>query len=77
MASQHPESRSLRKLLLWGAASVTLYALLLIFEQTVLAWSSRGGWYFIFPVLIAFAFSIVHGRFTGEFWESLGVRAKQ
>ncbi|MBF0190515.1 MAG: hypothetical protein HQL99_05120 [Magnetococcales bacterium] len=76
MASAPPDTRSYGKLLLWGGASVILYALLLIFEQSILAWSSRGGWFFILPVMIAFTFSLVHGRFTGEFWESLGIRAK-
>ncbi len=72
----HPNRRSL-SLMGWGAASILMYLLLFVYEQEILHWSSQGRWFFIFPVLIAFAFSLVHGHFTGAFWHSLGVRAKQ
>ncbi|MBF0437996.1 MAG: hypothetical protein HQL93_02630 [Magnetococcales bacterium] len=65
------------KLIAWGGASLTMYAFLLFFEQPILALTSQGKWFFIFPVLIAFAFSIVHGNFTAEFWERLGFRANK
>ncbi|MBF0629234.1 MAG: hypothetical protein HQL91_13540 [Magnetococcales bacterium] len=76
MASAPGRNHSRQQLLLWGAASLTLYALLLRFEQSILAWSTQGRWFFMLPILIAFAFSLVHGRFTGAFWENLGIRAK-
>ncbi|EDN70466.1 hypothetical protein BGP_5104 [Beggiatoa sp. PS] len=49
--------------------------LLYYFEEPILDWSKRGGWYFLVPISMAF-FSIVHGTFTGRFWDLLGVKAK-
>jgi len=59
-----------------GFLSVTLYFLLYHFEQPILDLSEKGGWYFIVPLSMAFVFSIVHGAFTGRFWDLLGVKAK-
>jgi len=59
-----------------GIFSVTLYFLLYYFNDLILEFSKQGGWYFIVPIVIAFIFSIVHGAFTGYFWELLGVKAK-
>ncbi|MEO5347734.1 MAG: hypothetical protein H7834_15350 [Magnetococcus sp. YQC-9] len=77
MSAGNQVSHGFQKLILWGALSIALYAALLIFEKEVLAISSQGRWYFIVPVVIAFVFSFVHGHFTAEFWESLGIQAKK
>lgn len=62
--------------LAWGAASVTCYAVLFANETAVMAAFTRtDGWYPALPVLTAFVFSLVHGAFTGYFWEVLGVVA--
>ncbi len=64
---------------LLGIGSVVLYFLLFYFEDTVLGWSKgfkKVGWFFIAPIIIAFVFSVVHGAFTGHFWELLGIRGK-
>lgn len=62
---------------IFGAASVFFYFLLYLYETPLLDWAGRGGWYFLVPVVIAFAFSFVHGNFTSRFWDLLGVRAKR
>ena len=62
--------------LLFGLASGMLYFLLYWFEDLILEWSKRGGGYFLVPIAIAFTFSLVHGKFTGHFWDLLGVKAK-
>ncbi len=66
--------------ILLGAMSVVLYFLLFYFEDRLLE-RSRGfspdGWFFLVPIVIAFVFSAVHGVFTSNFWELLGVRAKR
>ncbi|NGZ05820.1 MAG: hypothetical protein G8237_05630 [Magnetococcales bacterium] len=77
MSLSASRSHSLRSLRVFGMCSATLYAVLLLFEQPILAWSTRGGWYFIIPVAIAFLFSWVHGQFTAAFWDTLGIQAKQ
>jgi hypothetical protein len=69
---------SLVKAVVYGAASLALYALLFVYaDETVeLARRTREGekiW-FLVPIAIAFAFSLVHGAFTGSFWEAIGLR---
>jgi hypothetical protein len=68
--------RALARTVLYGSISSVLYALLYIFEQDILGLSRQGGWNFIVPMVIAFAFSLVHGNFTGQFWELFGIKAK-
>ncbi len=64
-------------LVIYGAGSIFLYAMLFLNEDRVLDWLGRGGWYALIPVVAALAFSFVHGAFTGHFWDALGIRAKQ
>lgn len=60
-----------------GAASALCYALLFAYEKEVMAAFTRAdGWYPALPVLTAFLFSLVHGAFTGYFWEVMGVVAR-
>jgi hypothetical protein len=70
---------TLAKTVVFGTASVALYALLFVYaDDTVeLARRTREGekiW-FLAPIVIAFVFSYVHGAFTGHFWEALGLKA--
>jgi len=53
-----------------------LYVLLFIYEADVIRLCRHGGWYFLFPVGVAFVFSTFHGTFTGLFWDALGVKPK-
>jgi hypothetical protein len=64
------------KLLAHGVVVACLYALLFTYEKEVIELCRRGGWWFLFPVTVAFVFSIFHGNFTGLFWDALGVRPK-
>lgn len=68
--------RPVGKALTSGALSGLLYLLLYLYEEPILAWTTRGRWHFALPLLIAFVFSLFHGAFTGYFWEALGVRAQ-
>jgi len=69
--------RLLTRAILFGTASLIMYFILYFFEDGILDITTRGGWYFILPVLIAFVFSFVHGNFTSFFWEILGIKAKK
>ncbi len=62
--------------LIFGVISICLYILLYVFEKDILVLSKEGGWNFIIPMVIAFVFSIVHGNFTGRFWDMFGIKAK-
>jgi hypothetical protein len=68
--------RVLTYTLLYGMVSCILYYLLYRFDTLILEYSKQGGWYFIVPLTIAFTFSIVHGNFTGRFWDLFGIKAK-
>lgn len=61
----------------FGLVSVTLFSLLYAFEDALIAFAGRGGWYFLVPVTTAFAFSYVHGSFTAHFWDCLGIKARK
>lgn len=65
------------KLFTLGAIVAALYAMLFVYESDVIRLCKQGGWAFLFPVGVAFVFSIFHGAFTGMFWDTLGVKAKQ
>jgi hypothetical protein len=73
---KNSKTKILIQTLLLGSTSIILYVLLYYFEQSILDLSKQGGWYFIVPISMAFVFSIVHGAFTGHFWDLLGVKAK-
>ena len=68
--------RVLTHTLLYGVVSCILYYLLYRFDTLILEYSKQGGWYFIVPLIIAFTFSIVHGNFTGRFWDLFGIKPK-
>jgi len=64
--------------LLYGGASLLLYALLFYYADHFVAWAEQTKEQkalFLIPVVVAFVFSYFHGAFTGHFWESLGLRA--
>jgi hypothetical protein len=65
--------------LLFGLASVVLYALLLLNSDLFVEWAQRTKEgeksLFLIPIVVAFIFSYFHGTFTGHFWETMGLRA--
>lgn len=65
------------KLFALGAVVAVLYGMLFYYEEEVIRLCKQGGWFFLFPVSVAFVFSIFHGTFTGMFWDVLGVKPKQ
>jgi len=73
--------RALAVTLTLGAASAGLYLLLFLFADLLpeLAAATRRGEkiYALIPIVIAMLFSLVHGAFTGHFWDLLGLRAKK
>lgn len=74
-----PHKKPIAATLLFGIASVVLYTLLLTNADLFVEWANRTREgeksLFIIPVIVAFVFSYFHGRFTGHFWESLGLNA--
>ena len=84
MSASSPSGRSSRALVLTlvlGAMSAVLYLLLFIYSDrlTELAQLTRSGEKLLalVPLVVAMVFSLVHGAFTGHFWDLLGLRAKK
>lgn len=63
------------KMIIMGIISIAMYAALLMKQDLVTSYFARGGMYALLPIATAFAFSIIHGSFTGNFWTVLGVEA--
>ena len=68
--------RAVTRTLIYGVISIVLYTLLYLYNGDILALSKEGRWNFIIPMVIAFVFSLVHGNFTGQFWDMFGIKAK-
>lgn len=70
---------SIRRALAYGIVSALMFFALFKYSDHFVDWATRTRHgeklFFIVPVLVAFAFSYVHGAFTGYFWDMLGLRA--
>ena len=60
---------------LWGAVSIAMFAAIYVYEKDINTTFSKGGWFAFLPIATAFAFSFVHGNFTGKFWSVVGIEA--
>ena len=69
--------RALARTVALGVGSAALYLALYVFAGPLVEQSAKGGWMFVIPVAIAFLVSMVHGSFTGHFWDVLGFKAKK
>jgi hypothetical protein len=69
---------SLKKTVLYGTGSAFLYYLLFVYADQTVQWAAltREGQkgYFVLPIVIAVVFSMVHGAFTGFFWDAIGMK---
>ena len=65
------------KTLVLGLITLTLYAGLLYRQREIMDLIAKGRWIFFVPVSIAFLFSYIHGAFTANFWDLLGIKARQ
>lgn len=63
-------------LVLSGLGTTLCYGALFRYETQIMAHFTRtDGLYPLLPVMAAFLFSLVHGAFTGYFWDVVGVSA--
>jgi len=65
------------KAIVMGIVSLALYVALLMNQNVVNDFFSRGGVYALLPIATAFIFCSVHGCFTGSFWTVFGIEAKK
>jgi hypothetical protein len=71
------KKRPVGKLLIMGLISAAMYVGLLANQDIVSSTFGKGGLFAFLPITMAFAFSFVHGSFTGHFWSVLGVEASK
>lgn len=77
MGSSYGKKKPYGKMIIMGAISISLYAVLLIKGDVIVSYCAKGGVYAFLPIIAAFVFSYFHGGFTGSFWSVLGVEAKK
>jgi hypothetical protein len=63
--------------IVFGVLSITIYALLFVYEAPIIDNFAKGGLFAFLPIAMAFLVSYVHGSFTGSFWSLLGVEASK
>jgi hypothetical protein len=65
------------KTIAYGLGTVALYAAVFLNTETVMSYFTRGGWYAALPVATVFLVSWVHGTFSHNVWEVMGISAPQ
>ncbi len=65
------------KTIAYGLATAALYAAVFLNSDTIMNYFTRGGWYAALPVATVFLVSYVHGTFSHNVWEVMGIRAPQ
>ncbi|MBG0775151.1 MAG: hypothetical protein H0S85_01790 [Desulfovibrionaceae bacterium] len=73
--STNRRSTAKRRSVIFGIASVALYAAVFTNSDTVLDVCSRGGFYNVLPIATVLLFSYVHGSFASNVWSALGIEA--
>jgi hypothetical protein len=77
MAKETTHGNLIGKTIGYGLATAALYAAVFLNSGTVMNYFTRGGWYAALPVATVFLFSYVHGTFSHNVWEVMGIRAPQ
>lgn len=76
--SNPSQKKPVGKLVFWGVLSLGLYSILFLKGEAIQKYFMSGG---IFKAalltVVAIAFSLIHGNFTGFFWEVVGIKAKK
>jgi len=70
-------ARLVKRALLWGAVSVTVYLLVFLNQDAVTNYFTRGGVFALVVVITALAFSLIHGSFASYILELLGIQPAQ
>jgi hypothetical protein len=70
-------SKLILKTIAYGLATAALYAAVFLNVDSVMHYFTRGGWFAALPVATVFLVSYVHGSFSHNVWEVMGIRAPQ
>lgn len=66
--------RPIKKLVIWGVISLTMYLLVFLNQDTVTEYFTKGGAYAIVVVITALAFALIHGSFANYLLEVIGLQ---
>lgn len=67
----------LMKTLIFGTITVALYAMVFHYQEMIMHYFTKGGFYALLPVATVFVFSYAHGSFTSNFWSALGIEGSK
>lgn len=67
--------RAQKMTVVYGIASLALYAATFMNSDEVLHQATMGGFHAVIPIATVFLFSYVHGNFAGNLWTALGIEA--
>jgi hypothetical protein len=71
------DKKLIGKTIAYGLGTAALYAAVFLNSDTVMSYFTRGGWFAALPVMTVFLVSYVHGSFSHNVWEVMGIRAPQ
>ena len=71
------KNKSVMQMMVFGAISLSLYAILLLKQNLVMDVFTKGGVYTAWPICTALVFSFIHGAFASNFLSVLGIEAKK
>lgn len=67
--------RAQKLTVVYGIASLALYAVTFMNADEVLHQATMGHFHALIPIATVFLFSYVHGNFAGNLWTALGIEA--
>jgi hypothetical protein len=75
LAPRKTRSWRFLKISFWGLASISMYIVMMLYQDTITEYFTRGGFFTLAVVGTALAFALVHGSFAGQVLEKLNYRA--
>lgn len=63
------------KAIFWGIISLVAYISIFKYQDVVMGYFTRGGWYAALPIVTVFFFSFVHGSFCSYLLSVMGIEA--
>ena len=69
------KSRTYIQTIFWGLITIAAYLLVFLNQQTVMDYTTRGGSFALLVIVMALAFSFVHGAFANYLIDAMGFKA--
>jgi len=69
------KASAIKQAIFWGIISLAAYFLVFTNQQAVMDYTTVGGSYGIIVIVVAFAFSFIHGTFANFLVEVMGFKA--